>query len=272
MERVIHSSRLDKYDINKYRYISFENDGSDNFEPHPVFAQQNQKELSGQHTNEDVAARYEQNQAVENEQASAMQAQIETFLQKIDELSSSLVKMEMQMERQQNDFDTRLEEERRRSYDDGYNGAKSELEALYDAKISEGERLFTSTVQKLEQTVTDYSSTMSDVEKDLPKTAVSIAEQVIAKEIAENSSRVAFALTKELLSALKGASKIKIKANRQDVSYLRAAIKDNQKITIEEDEAIQKGGVIVLSDIGNLDGNINSRLAKVKEDLLDELR
>ena len=113
---------------------------------------------------------------------------------------------------------------------------------------------------------------MGDVEKELPKTAVSIAEQVIAKEIGENSSRVAFALTKELLSALKGASKIKIKANKQDVSYLRAAIKDNQKITIEEDEAIQKGGVVVLSDIGNLDGNINSRLAKVKEDLLDELR
>lgn len=271
MERVIHSSRLDKYDINKYKYISFESDGSDNFEPHPFFSQQNIGEQPMQNQNDDTISHSEANSQSDN-QVSAMQSQIETFLQKIDELSGSLIKMEMQMERQQNDFDTRLEEERRRSYDDGYNGAKSELEALYDAKISEGERLFTSTVQKLEQTVTDYSTKMADVERDLPKTAVSITEQVIAKEIGENSSRVAFALTKELLSALKGASKIKIKANKQDVSYLRAAIKDNQKITIEEDEAIQKGGVIVLSDIGNLDGNINSRLAKVKEDLLDELR
>ena len=271
MERVINSSKLDKYDINKYHYISFEGDGSDTFEPHPVFSQQNSAEQPRQHQNEESVSSIEHGSYQES-QVSAMQAQIETFLQKIDELSGSLIKMEMQMERQQNDFDTRLEEERRRSYDDGYNGAKSELEALYTNKINECETLFTSSLQKLDQTISDYSSKMGDVEKELPKTAVSIAEQVIAKEIGENSSRVAFALTKELLSALKGASKIKIKANKQDVSYLRAAIKDNQKITIEEDEAIQKGGVVVLSDIGNLDGNINSRLAKVKEDLLDELR
>ena len=145
MERVIHSSKLDKYDINKYHYISFEGDGSDTFEPHPVFSQQNSAEQPRQHQNEESVSSIEHGSYQES-QVSAMQAQIETFLQKIDELSGSLIKMEMQMERQQNDFDTRLEEERRRSYDDGYNGAKSELEALYTNKINECETLFTASL------------------------------------------------------------------------------------------------------------------------------
>ena len=59
MERVIHSSKLDKYDINKYHYISFEGDGSDTFEPHPVFSQQNSAEQPRQHQNEESVSSIE---------------------------------------------------------------------------------------------------------------------------------------------------------------------------------------------------------------------
>lgn len=263
-EKVIHGGVGGKYAINKYQYRAFDNEDVDAPQS-PVIHKSKQIEYDAP---QPTQQRYETPSVQEESVISNTHA--ETFLQKIDELSSSLIKMEMQMERQQADFNARLEEERKRAYDDGFAAAASELDASYKAKFEDSERMLGSSVKKLEETALMYEGKLADIERELGKTAVSIAEQVIKKEVNEGSSKVALALVRELLSKLKDASKIKIKVSKTDAEYLRSALATESKITIEEDDAIQKGGIIVLSDIGNLDGNINARFLKVKEDLLGD--
>ncbi len=264
-EKVIHGSNGGKYAINKYQYRAFDNDDVD-ISQTVVAHKSKQMEIGS------PVQQMQQSYSPEpvQEESVISNTHAETFLQKIDELSSSLIKMEMQMERQQADFNARLEEEKKRAYDDGVAAATSELEASYRAKFEESEKVLVSSVKKLEETVGVYEGKLSDIERELGKTAVSIAEQVIKKEVNENSSKVALALVRELLSKLKDASKIKIKVSKQDAEYLKSALAGESKVTIEEDDAIQRGGIVVLSDIGNLDGNINARFLKVKEDLLGD--
>jgi flagellar assembly protein FliH len=264
-EKVIHNqtSLSGKYEINKYQYRAFDDD--EPTEQQPVVA----------HKSRQMDAPPLQNNpplAVERDDTcdSITPSHAETLLKKIDELSTSLIKMEMQMERQQVDFNTRLEEEKKRAYDDGFSAATTELDVSYRAKCDENDRMLSSSIKKLEESSSSFGTKLTEIEAELAKTAVSIAEQVIKKEIGENSSKVALALVRELLSKLKDASKIKVKVNKMDADYLKQTLASETKVYIEADDAIQRGGVIVLSDIGNLDGNISSRLLKVKEDLLGD--
>jgi len=266
-EKVIQNNANTKYEINKYQYKAF--DADDQFE----------QELPIQHKARQMDSSYEPQQPQIQQQSehvdhrhdeSISQSHAETLLKKIDELSTSLIKMEMQMERQQVDFNTRLEDEKKRAYDDGFNAATTEFDASYKAKCDDNDRMLGSSIKKLETTALNYETKLMDIEKELAKTAVSIAEQVIKKEVSENSSKVALSLVRELLTKLKEASKIKLKVNKMDAEYLRNTLSSESKVSIEEDDAIQRGGVIVLSDVGNLDGNISSRFLKVKEDLLGD--
>lgn len=266
-EKVITGSALNKYEINKYHYRAFDDDFSDDaFDAHPGIDSAQQPEPK-RHQPQPVEPQ-EQLHHQKNDAISSIHA--ETLLKKIDELSSSLVKMEMQLERQQADFSARLEEEKKRAYDDGFNAATNEMDSSFRQKMDESERMLASSLKKLDETLSGYSQKLTEIEKELAKTAISIAEQVIKKEVSKNSSKIAYALTKELLSKLKDASSIRIKVNRADLAALAAALPQESKIKLEDDDAIAKGGVVILSDVGNLDGNIAARFLKVKEDLLGE--
>jgi flagellar assembly protein FliH len=264
-EKVIQNNTNSKYAINKYQYKAFDDDNQ--LEPDkPTLHKPKQMDL---YEPQQQPQAKQQNEHVAVDE-SITQNHAETLLKKIDELSTSLIKMEMQMERQQADFNARLEEDKKRAYDDGFNAATTEFDSSYKAKCDDNDKMLSSSIKKLEETASSYEIKMTDIEKELAKTAVSIAEQVIKKEVSENSSKVALSLVRELLTKLKEASKIKLKVNKMDAEYLKNALSAESKVSIEEDDAIQRGGVIVLSDVGNLDGNISSRFLKVKEDLLGD--
>jgi len=259
-EKVIQNNANSKYAINKYQYKAFDDDNQ--LEPDkPTLHKPKQMDS--------YESQQPQNECITHDEPIS-QNHAETLLKKIDELSTSLIKMEMQMERQQADFNARLEEDKKRAYDDGFNAATTEFDSSYKAKCDDNDKMLSSSIKKLEETASNYETKMTDIEKELAKTAVSIAEQVIKKEVSENSSKVALSLVRELLTKLKEASKIKLKVNKMDAEYLKNALSAESKVSIEEDDAIQRGGVIVLSDVGNLDGNISSRFLKVKEDLLGD--
>lgn len=266
-EKVIQSELSNRYAIKKYQFKAFD-DQMEHIEKERSALVDAPREPIVQE--ELFAAPERQPQQYQEPRQEFSTNHAETLLAKIEELSSSLVKMEMQLERQQADFNSRLEEERKRSYDDGYNAAKSEFESAYDVKLQESERGLSASIQKLDEIAGQYGSKIETIEKELAKTAISIAEQVIKKEVSEGSSKIALALVKELLTKLKEASKIKIKANRADATHLKKALSTLSKVTVEEDDAVQKGGIIALSDVGNLDGNIHARLLKIKEDLLGD--
>jgi len=189
---------------------------------------------------------------------------IEELLKKSDELSSNIIKLQMQVEKQEIEFQNRLtnelDRESKSSYEKGYQEAKKELASNLD----EIKQKFYNSISILENEAKKGNDFLKKIENELSQTAVEVAKEVIFKEIKHSSSEIAMALSKNLMEELKDAKNIKLKVNPKDYDALKEVYSSIDNIRIDADSAIAEGGVVVLSDVGNLDGNISTRLEKVK--------
>ena len=189
---------------------------------------------------------------------------VEELLKKTDDLSSNVVKLQLQIEKQEGEFNNRLNEELKReregAYTQGYQKAKEEMEvSLGDIKSR-----YLKSIAQLEEFQQGMDAKLSKIESEMSTTAFEIAKEVIKKEVSVASGQIAIALSKELLKELKEASKIELKVNPKDLETLKEVYASYEKIKVSADDAITLGGVVVLSDSGNLDGSLAMRLEKVK--------
>jgi len=189
---------------------------------------------------------------------------VDELLKKSDELSSNIIKLQIQIEKQEDDFKARLDKEVLREKEiaqkEGFEQAKSELEDKLNTTVLN----YKNSATKMDEKVKELDSFLNKMQDDIAHTAVEVAKEVVKKEISDSSSSVATALSKELLKELKDANRITLKVNPQDAKGLSEVYKDNDRISIEPDPAISKGGVVLFSENGNLDGNISQRFEKVK--------
>ncbi|AXH11477.1 FliH/SctL family protein [Halarcobacter bivalviorum] len=105
------------------------------------------------------------------------------------------------------------------------------------------------------------------METKLLKTSISIAQKIIAIEIGENSSAIAKQTITHLLDKIKNASKVKIHLNPKDFELLRNELKLESFIQLVEDPNVTAGGVVIASDLGNFDGNIEAKVSTMLESL-----
>jgi flagellar assembly protein FliH len=103
--------------------------------------------------------------------------------------------------------------------------------------------------------------------------ALAMAKKILHKEI-ENNSPLIENIT-QVSQKMLGANYLLIKANPEEMQ----AIRDNSnslfaesnfsKVKFEEDPRIDRGGFIIESDIGNIDGQISSQLNEIKKAIGD---
>ncbi|EAK9941012.1 flagellar assembly protein FliH [Campylobacter lari] len=233
-----------------------------------------QKQEETQTINQTPLAQNVTQQAVENQtvettpQAPQPQIQpdfVEDLLKKTDEMSGNIIKLQMQIESQEAEFNNRLNTElehakekfTKEGYEQAQKNFENELETLKEKYLK--------SVEKLENTVQNLNEFLSKNEKELADTAVIIAKEVIAKELEENSSLIALNLTKELMNELKNATKIELKLSPEDFEYVKSHLEQEQSnIKFSLDDAINKGSILILSDAGNIESNLNNRLQKIK--------
>lgn len=189
---------------------------------------------------------------------------VEKLLEKTDELSSNIIKLQMQIESQEEEFSARLKDEVQRAKEDGIKEGEESAAKTYEEKITQLQSQYTRSISILNEEHLKFQEFMKKSELELSEIAIDVSKEVIQKEISKESKEVALSLAKVLMKELEDATKIEIKVNSADLSYLEESIGD-KSIKISADDAIAKGGVIVLSDVGNLDGSIDIRLAKVKQ-------
>lgn len=197
---------------------------------------------------------------------------IEKLLQKSDELSGNLAKLEMQFEKSQQEMQDNLQQARDESYKRGLEEGKSEAKKEMEAEISSEREKIVQSLITLENTLKNSQTHIEALEKELSSIAVDMAREVIVKEIGDNSQKVALELTRSLLANIMEATQIGIKVNPIDYVYIKENLKDMDKVQIEADNAISRGGVVISSNLGNLDGNIMSRYKMLKQSVLDNLR
>jgi len=213
-----------------------------------------------------------QNRSVENvEDINRRDGMISSLLEKSDSLSKELVKVQKQLSDQENLFrdDMRNLEENsyQRGLQDGLLKAKTDMENLYSSDLNQ----LGASINKLEDLSSKVSSMMKSVEKELVHTSIAIAKEVIDSEISFNSGQVAINLAKSLIQKLDDAKEITIRVNSNDYESLKIGLSDLENIKIVQDGAVVKGGVIIISSVGSIEGNIMERYKKVSSDSLSKI-
>jgi len=105
------------------------------------------------------------------------------------------------------------------------------------------------------------------MEAKLLKTSISIAQKIISIEIGENSANIAKQTITHLLEKIKTASKVQIHLNPKDYEVLKDQLNLEKFIELRQDANVSAGGVVIASDLGNFDGNIDAKVASMLETL-----
>jgi flagellar assembly protein FliH len=105
------------------------------------------------------------------------------------------------------------------------------------------------------------------METKLLKTSISIAQKIISIEVGENSSKIAKQTITHLLDKIKTASKIQIHLNPKDYEILKGQLDLEPFIELKKDANVTAGGVVIASDLGNFDGNIESKVSSMLDSL-----
>ena len=189
---------------------------------------------------------------------------VEELLKKTDELSSNIIKLQMQIENQESEFAKRLEAEIARAKEDGKNEGIAQTNAANEAKIKELEAKFSASAAKLDEQYIKFDEFLKKSEEELGQTAIKIAKEVIEKEVSSASSQIAHHLANSLIKELSDVKNIEIRVNPEDSDYLKEQFSKNERVKVSADDAISKGGVVIISEGGNIDATMQTRLEKLK--------
>ncbi len=114
---------------------------------------------------------------------------------------------------------------------------------------------------------TFFEQATFQMETKILKTSMSIAKKIIGVEIGEQSSNIAKITIENILNKIKTASKITIHLNPKDYIALKNELNFDSYIQLQEDQNVTAGGVVVASDLGNFDGNIEAKVQTILESL-----
>lgn len=195
---------------------------------------------------------------------------IESLMKKTDEMSSNFIKLQMKLESMSEEHEQELEKVKTESFNEGVIAGKEQ--ELNDEKNSTAKGLaqFSASVATLEKSAHDYEKALEGIKSELITAALDISKEVINIELKENSTAIAEVLSNELIKELQSASKITLKVNPKNHGEISQSVGLLKHVDIISDNAVSEGGVIAISDAGNIDAQISKRFERVKRAALSE--
>ena len=260
MENVINSKSIDKHLIKKYNFkilSSTINSENENYES---------QEENGKTEEVDTKNIIEEKE-VSKETKDDFIAEL---LEKSDKMSSELIKLQMQIEEGQREFESRIKETKEEALKEGERIGFEKAKKEYEQKVEELKAQYISSIEKVDTLYSECKNYMENLKSELSDVSLEIAKEVIAKEISSDSKIIAYNLAEKLIEDIKNATNIEIKVNPKDYDYLKDKFADKSNIKISKDDAISEGGVVIFSEMGNIDGDIKTRMDKAKQLLMVE--
>lgn len=195
---------------------------------------------------------------------------IESLMKKADEMSSNVIKMQMRLESLQEEHLIALDEAKKTAYDEGFEAGVQQERTQHEGKSAQSHDQLAQSVKTLENSAADFVSALESIQKELTHTALDIAKEVIGIETTEHSSKIAAKLSADLIEELKDASKITLRVNPADHGFISEKVGSLTHVEVLSDRAISPGGVVAISDAGNIDSEIKKRYERLKRSLLLE--
>lgn len=195
---------------------------------------------------------------------------IESLMKKADEMSSSVIKMQMRIESLQEEHAGALEEAKKIAYAEGVEAGIAQEKMNLEGKSAQSHDQLAQSVKTLENAASEFVTALGSIQKELTHTALDIAKEVIGIETSEHSSKIAAKLSNDLIEELKEASKITLRVNPADHGFISEKVGSLEHVEVLSDRAISPGGVVAISDAGNIDSEIKKRYERLKRSLLLE--
>jgi flagellar biosynthesis/type III secretory pathway protein FliH len=106
---------------------------------------------------------------------------------------------------------------------------------------------------------------------DLLDAATALAERILGREIERDGDLVA-ALAERALSVARGRRRVSLRVNPADAGRIRAARCLPPAVDVREDASVSRGGVLVETEAGELDGRLEAQVEALRRalDALDE--
>jgi flagellar assembly protein FliH len=122
-------------------------------------------------------------------------------------------------------------------------------------------------IKDLKHYASFFEQATFQMESKILKTSMSIAQKIINIEISANSAQIAKETIAAILAKIKTASKVKVHLNPKDYQILKNDLNLEPFIELMEDANVTPGGVVIASDLGNFDGNVEAKVSSMLESL-----
>ncbi len=195
---------------------------------------------------------------------------IESLLNKTDEMSSNFIKLQMKLESMSDEHKEELKKVKEESFVAGIESGKERALKEEEKKISEAIVQYSASIGKLDKSAALFEAALERIKEELVSAALDISKEVIKVELSENSHKVATLLAQELIKELQSASKIVLRVSPNDHGAISQALGTLAHVEIVSDSAVSLGGVIAMSEAGNIDAQIAKRFERVKRAALSE--
>ena len=195
---------------------------------------------------------------------------IESLMKKTDEMSSNFIKLQMKMEANEEEYKQGLKRVEQEAFAKGVEAGKEELSRSEEDSLKARIEQFASSVTTLEKEAKIFDKALEGIKSELISAALDISKEVIGVELGNSSQEIAKVLSTELIKELQRASKITLKVNPKDHGYISEKLGSMEHVEIVSDSAVNLGGVIAISDAGNIDAQISKRFERVKKAALSE--
>lgn len=167
---------------------------------------------------------------------------------------------------------TRVEEQEKNGYDEGFK--KGREEGFREGNI-EAQRLIDRLHVIIERTMDKRQEILSETEQQIVDLVLLMTRKIV-KVISENQRNVVVSNVVQALRKVKGRGDVIVRVNLNDVGMTSQHTKDflsaaeNVKnITVVEDSTIDRGGCVVETDFGAIDARIVSQLNELEQRILE---
>ncbi|MBW6487907.1 flagellar assembly protein FliH [Sulfurimonas sp.] len=264
MASIISSDKINRHTVDKYNFkiLALGADSSDEFVESTFVKKQPLPEPQ-----QPIKEREVDSSAMSQGSKDSL---IESLLNKTDEMSSNFIKLQMKLENMSEEHKAELAKVKEDSFAAGLEAGREKTLKDDEKNLSNIMSQYSTSIEKLEKSAEEFESSLEGIKSELISAALDISKEVIKVELQENSKKVAFTLAKELIKELQGASKVVLKVNPKDHGAISQAVGSMAHVEVISDGAVTLGGVIAISDAGNIDAQISKRFERVKKAALSE--
>lgn len=264
MASIISSDKIKRHTVDKYNFkvLTVGADSGDEFSESAFAKKQPLSEPQ-----EPIKEREVDSSAMSQ---SSKDSLIESLLNKTDEMSSNFIKLQMKLESMSEEHKAELAKVKEESFAAGFEEGRQRALKDDEKNVSNIVSQYSASIEKLEKSAREFESALEGIKSELVSAALDISKEVISIELQENSKKIAFTLAKELIKELQGASKVVLKVNPKDHGAISQAVGSMAHVEVMSDSAVTLGGVIAISDAGNIDAQIAKRFERVKRAALSE--